>query len=215
MYTRLSSTFEYDLLSLQINILHDIWHYFHYFVSCLSKHTTFLTLQWSKYITLEWRHNGRDIVSNHQPDDFLFNRLFRRRSKKASKLRVTGLCAGNSPGTGEFPAQMASNAENVSIWWRHHELKWYCFEAVLLSVSMNVALWQLLLLWRYNDMSRYCFAVCGRSWEKYRAMRFYAPAELTTIGAVILWMMRVISLRFVAYLCVISPYSELGAIWGK
>ena len=27
----------------------------------------------------------------------------------------------NSPGTGEFPAQMASNAENVSIWWRHHE----------------------------------------------------------------------------------------------
>ena len=23
---------------------------------------------------------------------------------------------------GEFPAQMASNAENVSIWWRHHDL---------------------------------------------------------------------------------------------
>ena len=39
------------------------------------------------------------------------------------KLRVTGLCAGNSPVTGEFPAQMASNAENVSIWWRHHVLK--------------------------------------------------------------------------------------------
>ena len=42
------------------------------------------------------------------------------RSKKISKLRVTGLCAGNSPGTDEFPAQMASYAENVSIWWRHH-----------------------------------------------------------------------------------------------
>ena len=51
---------------------------------------------------------------------FLLNRLFRRRSKKTSKLRVTGLCAGNSTVTGEFPAQMASNAENVSIWWRHH-----------------------------------------------------------------------------------------------
>ena len=25
-------------------------------------------------------------------------------------------------GTGEFPAQMTSNAENVSIWWRHHAL---------------------------------------------------------------------------------------------
>ena len=42
------------------------------------------------------------------------------KKKKTSKLRVTGLCVGNSPGTGEFPAQMASNAENVSIWWRHH-----------------------------------------------------------------------------------------------
>ena len=39
---------------------------------------------------------------------------------KTSKLRVTGLCAGNSPGTGEFHAQMASNAENISISWRHH-----------------------------------------------------------------------------------------------
>ena len=44
---------------------------------------------------LQWRHNGRDSVSNHQPHDCLLNRLFRRRSKKASKLRDTGLCAGN------------------------------------------------------------------------------------------------------------------------
>ena len=69
---------------------------------------------------LRWRHNGRDSVSNHQPHDCLLNRLFRRRSKKTSKLRVTGLWAENSPETGEFSAQMASNAENVSIWWRHH-----------------------------------------------------------------------------------------------
>ena len=72
--------------------------------------------------TLWWRHNERDSVSNHQPHDCLLNRLFRRRSKKTSKLRVTGLCVGNSPGTGEFPTQMASKAENVSIWWRHHEI---------------------------------------------------------------------------------------------
>ena len=74
--------------------------------------------------SLHWRHNDHDGVSNHQPYDCLLNRLFRRRSKKTSKLRVTGLCAGNSLGTGEFPAQMASNAENVSIWWRHHENEW-------------------------------------------------------------------------------------------
>ena len=73
---------------------------------------------------LQWRHNGRDNVSNHQPHDYLLNRLFRRRSKKTSKFRVTGLCAGKSPGTDEFPAQMASNADNVSIClgWRH---QWY------------------------------------------------------------------------------------------
>ena len=71
-------------------------------------------------LSLRWRHNGCDSVSNHQPRHCLLNRLFRRRSKKTSKLRVTGLCAVNSLGTGEFPAQMASYAENVSIWWRHH-----------------------------------------------------------------------------------------------
>ena len=78
-------------------------------------------------LTLLWRHNGRGSVSNHQPHDCFLNRLFRRRSKKTSKLRVTGLCAGNSPGTGEFPAQMTSNAENVSIWWRHHVSAWRHF----------------------------------------------------------------------------------------
>ena len=61
--------------------------------------------------SLEWRHNGPDSVSNHQPHGC----LLRRRSRKISKLRVTGLCAGNSPVTSEFPAQMASNAENISI----------------------------------------------------------------------------------------------------
>ena len=92
-----------------------------------------VTLQWELFfivtpasksrarLTLQWRHNGRDSVSNHQPHDCLPNRLFRRRSKKTSKLLVTGLCAGNSPRTGEFPAHMASNAEYVSIWWRLHE----------------------------------------------------------------------------------------------
>ena len=75
--------------------------------------------------SLRWRHNDHAGVSNHQPHGCLLNRLFRRKSKKTSKLRVTGLCAGNSPGTGEFPAQMASYAENVSIWWRHHVI---CFQ---------------------------------------------------------------------------------------
>ena len=69
---------------------------------------------------LQCHHNEIASVSNHQPYDCLLNRLFTRRSKKTSKLRVTGLCVRNSPTTGEFPAQRASKAENVSIWLRHH-----------------------------------------------------------------------------------------------
>ena len=61
-------------------------------------------------------HYERDGVWNHQHHDCLLNRLFWRRSMKTSKLRVTGLCKGNSPVTGEFPAQMASNAESIFIW---------------------------------------------------------------------------------------------------
>ena len=76
--------------------------------------------------TLRWRHNEHDSVSIYQPHDYLLNRVLRRRSKKTSKLRVTGLCAGNSPGTGEFPAQMAINVENVSIWWRHYDIWCKC-----------------------------------------------------------------------------------------
>ena len=75
----------------------------------------------SPAFTLHWRHNGHDDISNHQPHDCLLNRLLRRRSKKTSKLRVTGLWAGNSPVT----AQMASNAQNVSISWRHHVATWW------------------------------------------------------------------------------------------
>ena len=71
--------------------------------------------------TLQWRYNRRDCISDHQPNDCLINRLFRRRSKEAPKLRVTGLCKGNSPVTGELPATRASDAENVSIWWCHKE----------------------------------------------------------------------------------------------
>ena len=61
-------------------------------------------------VTLLWRHNGCDGVSNHQPHDCLLNRSFRPRSKKTF----------HSPVIGEFPAQRASNAANVSIWWRRH-----------------------------------------------------------------------------------------------
>ena len=96
--------------------------------------------------SLHWRHNGRDGVSNHQPNDCLPNRLFRRRSKKTPKLCVTGLCAGNSPVTGEFPAQMVSNAENVPIWWRHHAsylMLMFCITLTTIRRCSNSDMWPL------------------------------------------------------------------------
>ena len=88
----------------------------------------------SKY-SLRWRHNGHDGVSNKQPHNCLPNLLFGCRSKKTSKLSISGLCEGNSPGTGEFPARMASNTENISIWWCHHVHVSYAMFILVNSLS--------------------------------------------------------------------------------
>ena len=109
---------------------------------CVRHLLLFLTnTQW--IFALQWRHNDRDGVSNHQPHDCLLNLLFRRRSKKTSKLRLTGLMISG------FPVQRASNAENVSIWWRHERqfvkvlIRWFiAFNKTneLYSISPN-AIW--------------------------------------------------------------------------
>ena len=52
---------------------------------------------------LHWPHNDHDGVSNHQHHGCLLNRLFRRRSKKTSKLRVSGV---NSPHKGPVTRKM-------------------------------------------------------------------------------------------------------------
>ena len=84
-------------------------------------------------VLLEWYHN---ICSSHYNDviistkasqitslTIVYSTVYSRpRSKKTSKLRVTGLCERNSPVTSEFPIQRASNAEDVSIWLHHYEL---------------------------------------------------------------------------------------------
>ena len=80
------------------------------------------------HIPLHWHHNERNGISNRRCPDCLLNHLFRCRSKKTSMLCITGPCEGNSLATGEFSAQRASDVENVSIWWHHHEnchLNWY------------------------------------------------------------------------------------------
>ena len=102
--------------------------------------------------TLQWRHNEHDGISNHQPHDCLLNSLFKRRSKKLSKLRVPGPCEGNSPVTGEFPAKRASNAKNGSIWWRHHENICSCHDktAVMPRAEFGEQIWFMMENPRWN-----------------------------------------------------------------
>ena len=70
---------------------------------------------------LRWRHNGLDSVSNHQPHHCLLSRLFGRTSRKHQSSASLAFVRGIHRGPVNFPAHwMASNAENVSIWWRHH-----------------------------------------------------------------------------------------------
>ena len=78
-------------------------------------------------LPLQWRHNEHNGVSNHQPHDRLLNRLFKTQIKENIKAPLHwplggGGGGGDSPVTGDLPAQGASNVEDVSIWWRHHVL---------------------------------------------------------------------------------------------
>ena len=76
-----------------------------------------------------------------------------------TKLRVTGLCAGNSPVTSEFPAQMASNAKNVFIWWRHHALwpegriRLFAYCTLIIIIIMQTKHWTYHMLVSYSVSS--------------------------------------------------------------
>ena len=91
--------------------------------------------------TCRWRHNERDSVSNRRRLGCLINHLFRRRSKKTSKLRVTGLCEGYPPVTGGFPSQRASNTKSVSIWWCHHVSTLWCLPSSFNHTKKSHVCW--------------------------------------------------------------------------
>ena len=80
--------------------------------------------------TLQWRHNNRHGVSNHQPHGCLLNGLFKRRSKKTSQICVTGLCEGNSmlpvnsPHKGPVTRKMFPSDDVIMNIW--NALLWQC-----------------------------------------------------------------------------------------
>ena len=94
-------------------------------------------------MTVHWRHNECDGVSNHQRLDCLLNRLFRRRSNKPSKCRVTGLCGGNPPWPLDFPPKGPATPKmflfvDVIIAWQH-----FC----IIRSLCNAELWWFLCCW--------------------------------------------------------------------
>ena len=124
-------------------------------------------------------------------------RLFRHRWKKTSKLRVTGLCEGNSPVTDEFPAQRASNEENATVWWRHHDERRSKYIFMFRFVKLNSTSKGWGIAWHNNVMiyGGKLFLGCFMTWI-YRIVGksaihllfnlllwfyFYSPAGLLTL----------------------------------
>ena len=106
---------DFDITWLVNNRVGEIWVNGHYYndviMGAIASQITSLTIVYSNV------YSGAD-----------------QRNYQTSKLRVIGLCAWNSPVTGEFPTQMASNAENVFVWWRHcrgAKGRWWFFHGAL------------------------------------------------------------------------------------
>ena len=93
------------------------------------------------YWSLQWRHNERDGVSNHQPRHCFTQPFIQAKIKENFKV------SRHWPLFGEFPAQMVSNAENVSIWWRHHDSR----------LNKTIFITGLILYWRPANRKRRYF----------------------------------------------------------
>ena len=94
-----------DADKTRVNLMLVVWHIFR-------RNTCRSQLSWQVYNIL----NYNDVIMGPM----------------ASHITIVysvGLSAGNSPGTGEFPAQMVSDSEDVSIWWHHH-VENYCFVTI-------------------------------------------------------------------------------------
>ena len=75
-------------------LLHPMKYVFCFVLLCIIVITVSTAVHSYNAITLPWRHNERDGVSNHRRLDCLLNLLFRHISKKTSKLRLTSLYRG-------------------------------------------------------------------------------------------------------------------------
>ena len=137
-----------------VGVWHDMYIYiYHLYQSYMSVCVIYIFV-----CSLQWRNNECNCVLNFQPHDCLLNRLLRWRSKMTSKLRVTGLCKGNSSVTSKFPALRASNAENVSVWWRRQVVCACMALSHWIYLYTNVAYKFASLIWKHKLVCE--IAVC-------------------------------------------------------
>ena len=118
------------------------------YISCTTKHLKILHSRIIRH-PLSWRHDERDGVSNHQPNDCLLNRLFRLRSKKTSKLRVTGLCEGNSPVL--RPSYLHNG---VSYTGKMPPLYWIRAKVPLAHIGPHIAQFWFILIFTRHEISK-------------------------------------------------------------
>ena len=111
-----------------------------------------LQLSWYHDDSFQWHHNERGDVSNRRRLGCLLNRVFRRRSKKTSKLRVNSLCV-----TGVFPWIKATNEEKVLIWWRHHVLVTRVYSIYIFVRNFGLA-WHFENWQKSHDDCNACFS---------------------------------------------------------
>ena len=130
-------------------------------------------LKWVKSISLQWRHYECDGISNCQRLDFLLNSLFRRKSKKTSKLGVTGLCEGNSlwlvnyahkgPVTWKlfpFDDGIVISADIIYPWAKISQPLLYQYATYLFLIHFSIWCFQNC----HHDFSTVCMWVTWRSW---------------------------------------------------
>ena len=107
-------------------------------------------------VALQWHHDEHNGVLNHRRVNCLLNRFFRCRSKKISKLRVTGLCEGNSAVTGGFPHKGPVTRKMfhlmTSLWWIYMKCK--CMFMFLQRIQHAKS-------WLYVSSSDGCLLVCS------------------------------------------------------
>ena len=129
------------------------------------------------YVSLLWGHNGHDVVWNHQPHDCLLNRSFRPKSRKASKIRVTGLLwPVNSPHKGPI-SQKTFPFDDVIM---THAIKIVAVRLIChWALAITQRIWLLFKRQRvptFTDTSKYVVVISGKCYmSRYNTIEHKEP----------------------------------------